>query len=166
MLRPLVSQHHNVRDALARSRTGDIDAFENVLSLTEQAVKEGLMAYEAEHNNPTTDTPTAPGPTSTEPAESLDPYESSLATVARCKRPYWVCQPYVRPLPKEALEKGSMSLSKKEKRRLEMEAEEAKRVGLQPGGRVETETVAADGGAAGEQKTETVEVPKDGLVCG
>jgi tRNA-dihydrouridine synthase 1 len=166
MLRPLVSQHHNVRDALARSRTGDIDAFENVLSLTEQAVKEGLMAYEAEHNNPTTDTPTAPGPTSTEPAESLDPYESSLATVARCKRPYWVCQPYVRPLPKEALEKGSMSLSKKEKRRLEMEAEEAKLVGLQPGGRVETETVAADGGAAGEHKTETVEIPKDGLVCG
>ena len=59
-----------------------------------------------------------------------------------------------------------MSLSKKEKRRLEIEAEEAKRVGLQPEGRVETETVKVNAGGAGEQKTETVEVPKDGLVCG
>jgi tRNA-dihydrouridine synthase 1 len=164
MLRPLVSQYHNVRDALARSRTGDIDAFENVLKLTEQAVKEGIRAYENEKasGDPATETSTA------EPAaETLDPYESSLATVARCKRPFWVCQPYVRPLPKEALEKGSMSLSKKEKRRLEIEAEEAKSVGLVPGGRVETETVKVDAGAAGEkEKTETVEVPKDGMVCG
>jgi tRNA-dihydrouridine synthase 1 len=130
-----------------------------------------MTAYENEHKNNTTTTDTAAAPESAptepaEPAEPLDPYESSLATVARCKRPYWVCQPYVRPLPKEALEKGSMSLSKKEKRRLELEAEEAKKAGLVPGGRVETETMKVDAGAAGEKKTETVEVPKDGMVCG
>lgn len=151
LLRPLVAEHHNVRDALARSRTGDIEAFEHVLALTEKAVKEGILKYEQQ---PIAD----PEPTAMEePAENLDPYESSLATVARCKRPYWVCQPYVRPLPKEAIEKGSMQLSKKEKKKLELEAEEVKKAGLQPGGRVETERL--NGG-------EVVEEPRDGLVCG
>ncbi|KAH6644836.1 hypothetical protein C7974DRAFT_384368 [Boeremia exigua] len=171
LLRPLVSQHHNVRDALARSRTGDIAAFEHVLALTEAAVKEGISAYEAAHA-----TGTAPAPAPAPPLENLDPYESSLATVARCKRPYWVCQAYVRPLPKEAIEKGSMSLSKKEKRRLEMEAEEAKKVGLAPGGRVQQESVV-DGEVKSSERLEeserrdgksegVVEEPKEGVVCG
>lgn len=173
LLRPLVSQHHNVRDALARSRTGDIDAFENVLKLTEAAVKEGITAYEAEQANGTTTT----DPTHTEqPLEDLDPYESSLATVARCKRPYWVCQPYVRPLPKEAIERGSMSLSKKEKRRLEIEAEEAKKAGLEPEGRVQKESVQngeaesreslEENERNGRKSDEVVEEPKEGVVCG
>jgi tRNA-dihydrouridine synthase 1 len=169
LLRPLVSQHHNVRDALARSRTGDIDAFENVLSLVEKAVKEGIMKYEEEHAN---DIPTESQPTALVD-ENLDPYESSLATVARVKRPYWVCQPYVRPLPKEALEKGSMTVSKKEKKRLEQEAEklakkeddEVKAVDLEPEGRVEARILnGSDGKGKGEK--EVVEEPRDGMVCG
>lgn len=170
LLRPLVAEHHNVRDALARSRTGDIDAFENVLTLTEKAVKEGISKYEADQSTTTNGTSTEPQPQdeSAPPAEPLDPYESSLATVARCKRPYWVCQPYVRPLPKEALEKGSMTISKKEKKRLEDEAEKAntkeekevKAAGLEPGGRVEKDVLY--NGVA----TEVVEEPKEGLVCG
>jgi tRNA-dihydrouridine synthase 1 len=173
LLRPLVSQHHNVRDALARSRTGDIDAFENVLKLTEAAVKEGIKAYEAEQINGNANSDPTPAE---KPVENLDPYESSLATVARCKRPYWVCQPYVRPLPKEAIEKGSMSLSKKEKRRLEMEAEEAKRVGLEPEGRVQKESVVngvvksreslEENERKDEKSEEVVEEPKEGVVCG
>ncbi|KAI0571326.1 tRNA-dihydrouridine synthase C [Pyrenophora tritici-repentis] len=161
LLRPLVAEHHNVRDALARSRTADIDAFENVLTLVEKAVKEGIQKYEFEHADvtPSVSEPEEP------PTEPLDPYESSLATVARVKRPYWVCQPYVRPLPKEAIEKGSMTMSKKEKKRLGLEAEqkakksegEVEDVGLVPGGRVE-ERVARDG--------EVVEEPRDGVVCG
>jgi len=171
LLRPLVAEHHNVRDALARSRTADIDAFENVLALVEKAVKEGIQKYELEHVNDaapvsaTEDTSTSP---STEP---LDPYESSLATVARVKRPYWVCQPYVRPLPKEAIEKGSMTMSKKEKKRLEMEAEQAvqkgdeqvKDVGLVPEGRVEEKGFLKDGE---KEEVVVVEEPRDGLVCG
>ena len=103
LLRPLVAEHHNVRDALAKCRVGQIDAFENVLSLTEQAVKEGIMAYEKEHANEMNCT--APVQAASQNRDekgsseetSLDPHESSLATVARCKRPWWVCQPYVRP---------------------------------------------------------------------
>jgi tRNA-dihydrouridine synthase 1 len=181
MLRPLVSEHHNVRDALARSRTGDIDAFENVLMLVEQAVKQGITAYEAEHTNYTNSATAAPEPAPSDiPTEPLNPYESSLATVARCKRPYWVCQPYVRPLPKEALEKGSMTISKKEKKRLEEEAakdkQETQAVGLEPGGRVEKEDVTT-GEALGNESLEqserkegeqggVVEEPKEGVVCG
>ena len=169
LLRPLVSQHHNVRDALARSRTGDIDAFENVLSLVEKAVKEGIQKYEEEHANETASAPEQPATMEEITGENLDPYESSLATVARVKRPYWVCQPYVRPLPKEALEKGSMTVSKKEKKRLEQEAEklakkdedEVKAVGLEPGGRVEEKVVDDVNG-----KSEIVEEPRDGLVAG
>ncbi|ORY16383.1 hypothetical protein BCR34DRAFT_104671 [Clohesyomyces aquaticus] len=132
LLRPLVSQHHNVRDALAGCRVANIDAFENVLKLVEAAVKEGLIEYEKEHANE----PSYTAPESDDVVQNgtnghiedgpIDPYESSLATVARCKRPWWVCQPYVRPLPKEAFEKGSMQLSKKEKMRLEQEKLESK----------------------------------------
>ncbi|KAF2466243.1 FMN-linked oxidoreductase [Lindgomyces ingoldianus] len=143
LLRPLVAQHHNVRDALARCRVGDIDAFENVLSLVEKAVKEGLIAYETEH----VDEPATSEVDTTETVQNQDaqngvngsleeipddPYTSSLAAVARCKRPWWVCQPYVRPVPKEAIEKGSMQLSKKEKKRLAQEEADAKAVGPRP----------------------------------
>ncbi|KHJ30498.1 putative trna-dihydrouridine synthase c [Erysiphe necator] len=39
---------------------------------------------------------------------------SSVETIMECLRPWWVAQPYVRPLPKEALAKGSWALSKRE----------------------------------------------------
>lgn len=163
MLRPLVSKHHNVRDALARCKAGDVAAFENVLTLVEEAVKQGLEEYERD--------PSAFEPTPEEAkgadVEEPDPYKSSVRTVARCKRPYFICQPYVRPLPKEAIAKGSMQLSKKEKKRLEREAEEIKDVGLQPEGKIE---VVREGDGeklpAGEQRDNAVEIPREGVVCG
>jgi tRNA-dihydrouridine synthase 1 len=52
--------------------------------------------------------------------DNLETQESSLEAVLRCKKPYWVCQPYVRPLPAEALSLGSVTLSKKEKAKIEL----------------------------------------------
>ncbi|KAI9739252.1 MAG: hypothetical protein M1834_007465 [Cirrosporium novae-zelandiae] len=122
LLRPLASKHHNVRDALARTRAGNIDSFEQVLSLAEEAIKEGLLEYkehsegfeekDSEENNQ------AEGTTTTADKEEESEMESSKAAVRRCRRPFWVCQPYVRPMPKEALEKGSLTLSKKDKAKL------------------------------------------------
>lgn len=159
LLRPLVSQHHNVRDALARSRAGNIPAFENVLTLTEQAIKEGLLDYEADPAK--YDTPYTSDADKDGGEEQGVKDESSVATVKACKRPWWVCQPYVRPLPKEALEKGSLTLGKKDRRRMEMEAAEAKRQG--------EGTIATNGAADDDQARAVVpkdEKPEEGMVCG
>lgn len=152
LLRPLVAKHTNVRDALARCRAGDIAAFENVLKLTEEAVKEGLHDYETHPE--AYDNPVSQLSTEEQKVENETKDASSVATVALCKRPWWVCQPYVRPLPKEALEKGSLTLSKKEIKTLQ---ERAKDVGLEADGRTEVQETV------GKEK---VEIPREGLVCG
>lgn len=136
LLRALVSRHHHVRDALARCRAGDIISFENVLQMVENEVKDGLKQYDTtqgkswieeleqdkrlksdskiqeknggsviEHNSRNN---------TMEGNEFKNHEDSSVETVKACKQPWWVAQPYVRPLPKEALAKGSWALSKKE----------------------------------------------------
>lgn len=117
MLRPLVSVHTDVRDTLARCHAGNIEGFEEVLRLTEAAVKQGILEYEAdpgkfEDSEPLTDEDTA-----------LNDTESSIRTIRLCKRPWFVCQSYIRPLPKEAIEKGSLLVSKKELKKRKMEQE-------------------------------------------
>ena len=155
MLRALVSAHTNVRDALARCKGGDMAAYENVLRLVEASVREGMDAYERD-----------PSAYETAEAEALvhfDTEEEALSSdgaVKRCKRPYWVCQSHVRPLPKEAMEKGSIQLSKKEKAKLAA----AQEVGLPAGGA--TEEVKINGEGEQKETVEKVEVPKEGMVCG
>ncbi|KAK5129102.1 hypothetical protein LTR08_003922 [Meristemomyces frigidus] len=134
ILKPLVARHHAVRDALARSRAGDIEAYERVLALTEGAVREGLVGYEALHSSCSGvgfgvgeggsgcgGGGDGGGGAGVEGRGVVGSGESSDEAVKRCQRPYWVCQPYVRPLPLEALAKGSLQLSKKALRKLEAE---------------------------------------------
>ncbi|KAI9793740.1 MAG: hypothetical protein M1833_000686 [Piccolia ochrophora] len=147
LLRPLVAKHTTIRDALARCRTGDMPAFEAVLSMVEQVTRDGIREYDAsgghwtgaakrEKKNAMTKPAATEMPTTQEtiknseethddtshanPADAVpkdDDPSSSAAAIAACLRPWWICQPYIRPLPSEALEKGSMTLGKKERGR-------------------------------------------------
>ena len=168
LLRPLVAQHHHIRDALAKSRAGDMPAFEHVLQMVEAAVRQGLLDYEAD---PAKYEDAEPPDDKEHQEADLDQDESSAATAKACKRPWWVCQPYVRPLLKEALEKGSLTMSKKDRRRLE---EEAVVVGKK---QTKTETLVGNGtderGAMAEREKvdeedglERREMPKQSMVCG
>ncbi|MCJ1233610.1 hypothetical protein MMC14_001568 [Varicellaria rhodocarpa] len=158
LLRPLVSKHTHVRDALAKSHGSNMAAYENVLQLVEKATQEGLLDYEAHPENyEEREEPLEP----TRPEESTDvdylDYESSLAAVRACKRPWWVCQPYVRPLPREALDKGSLTLSKKDRQKLEEDKAKAAQTQAQSSAREELDV--ADG-------MEKAEMPKEAMVCG
>jgi tRNA-dihydrouridine synthase 1 len=153
LLRPLVAKHTNIRDALARCRAGDISAFENILSMVEHAVQQGLVEYErnpeewAEMERERTEV-MAKG-------EIFDDPESSKDAIARCKRPWWVCQPYVRPLPKEAIANGSMKVSKK---KLKSEKGDEEKM-------VDKAQLRVEGKGKNMENVEG-EVPKEAVVCG
>ncbi|TRX94499.1 hypothetical protein FHL15_004654 [Xylaria flabelliformis] len=140
LLRHFISRHTDIRDMLARTNPGDIDGVEKVLDMVERRVAQGLINYERtdgksiEEEEAITSKPKAQA-TTAEPSKEdsngkeqqdiddpeYDP-ESSVATVKACKRPWWVAQPIIRPLPKEALAKGSIKMSKKEKKKQEQAA--------------------------------------------
>lgn len=257
LLRHFVTRHHDVRDALARARLGDVAVYEALLDTVERRVAEGLLAYErtggrsweeegeqqggarngayakgSRGDNGSVGVPkknddgdgvggnaaaAAAAPTTAHPAGAaaavgeedkagggggqeandnnnkqekenknddadddidIDP-DSSVATVRRCKRPWWVAQPIVRPLPKEALAKGAVSLSKKEKKQQQkmtmaeqeqeqQEQEKKKKAAPVPGepvGGVVNGEASNNGGAAG-QLEETTDFPKSSLVSG
>ncbi|OBT75789.1 hypothetical protein VF21_05535 [Pseudogymnoascus sp. 05NY08] len=136
LLRALVSAHHPVRDALARSRPGDMEAYEGVLAMVERVVEEGIREYEATGGASYHDALDKEGGEGdgnvlskvgyegletegeVEGGKTVE-YETSVKAVRECRRPFWVCQPYVRPLPMEAMAKGSLTMSKKELAKLE-----------------------------------------------
>ncbi|KAF3769890.1 FMN-linked oxidoreductase [Cryphonectria parasitica EP155] len=135
LLRHLVTRHTDVRDALARSRLGDIAVYERILDMVERKVAEGLLEYEATggksvegeddgRNGAYAKGSRGGGGEKEDEGEEeiVDDPDSSVATVRRCKRPWWVVQPIVRPLPKEAMAKGAISLSKKDKQKLAEES--------------------------------------------
>jgi tRNA-dihydrouridine synthase 1 len=124
LLRHLVSKHTDIRDQLAKSSREGMPAYERVLLEVEKRTATGMEEYiatdgksfEAELDALKDDGEEVEG-------------ESSKGTMRRCKRPWWVAQPIVRPLPSEAMAKGAVSLSKKEKKAIEKEADVAKTEG-------------------------------------
>lgn len=119
LLRSMLSDHVPIRDALAKARAGDIQAFENVLTLVEEAVKKGLDEEHAFLHNDASGSSTNQEICLHGNQESVngdvDDTESSARTRAKYKRPFWICQPHIRPLPSEAIKIGAMTLSKKNK---------------------------------------------------
>ncbi|KAI5859373.1 FMN-linked oxidoreductase [Durotheca rogersii] len=178
LMRHLISIHTDIRDALARCHVGDIPTIEKILDMVERRVAQGLIEYErtgGESIKTPEPEPKVEGDLAAESAgtgdvggRDHDP-ESSVATVKKCKRPWWVAQPIVRPLPKEALANGSISLSKKEKRK----QEEAAAAAAHADGHTEVDAIDQ------RQSSSSVEGIKDttanmgkpaattsGLVCG
>lgn len=135
LLRPLVSKHTDIRDKLARARPGDMEMYEQILSDVEDVTRQGMLELETEEVEPL-DGGVEGGGGDGDGAgadvgnqeeegegegEEEDEGESSAKAVERCRRPWWVCQAYVRPLPKEALKKGSLKLGKKALKKLQAE---------------------------------------------
>ncbi|CAK7230195.1 tRNA dihydrouridine synthase [Sporothrix curviconia] len=123
LLRHAVAKHHDIRDSLARTRKGDMAGYERILSVLEKRVGQALVAgedkefseeWEAEAGDPEAEEAAAAAA-----AEIFDDPNSSEAAVRRCKRPWWVVQPILRPMPAEALAKGAIQLKKKVKAELE-----------------------------------------------
>ncbi|KAL4766493.1 tRNA-dihydrouridine synthase family protein [Aspergillus foveolatus] len=113
LFRPLIATHTNVRDALARSSPSDMSTFEHTLSILEEEVKKGLKEYEQ-----------FPERFEHKPDPSLT---GSKATIAEYGRPFWVCQPHIRPTPEEAMEVGALQVKKGEKqKKAEVENEQVK----------------------------------------
>ncbi|KAK1751759.1 dihydrouridine synthase [Echria macrotheca] len=103
LLRHFVSVHTDVRDALARARAGDLEAYERILGMVERRVARGLIEHErtgGESIASYLEVEDAP--------EGIPEGESSVPARRRCKRPWWVVQPIIRPLPAEAMLKGAV----------------------------------------------------------
>lgn len=174
LLRPMIADHVHIRDALAKSRVGDIAAFENVLRLVEEATRAGLDKEATQLHDGTPAEALNQEAVSTNNGDTSS--EGSTDARVRCKRPFWVCQPHIRPLPEEALKIGAMTLSKKEKERLAQE--EAAKASVQ-GAKQQTEAKSQAGVAESVQhNTESLanarteediqsELPKqEALACG
>ncbi|ETN46009.1 uncharacterized protein HMPREF1541_00192 [Cyphellophora europaea CBS 101466] len=146
MLRSVVSVNTDIRDALAKCRVGEMANFERVLLILEKAVRKALDEEAAEPEKETA----APS----EYAQSEETLTATQKTLAKYGRPWWVCQPHVRPSPEEALAKGSLKLRKK----AAAEAESEKRL------------KQSDEPLHREEKPEVVDtvnqVPKAAVVCG
>lgn len=171
LLRPLVSKHHPIRDALARCRAGDIAAFQQVSEMVDVAVMEGLKEYEATKgksweeemaNDARLKASKTDDTAKSEAGDGNRVYESSVEMVKACKRPWWVVQPYVRPLPIEALAKGSLTLSKKDRERIAKDMEDAEEKSKMGSGVTSGDTGAEVFGP----KAGPVDRPKEGVVCG
>lgn len=150
LLRPMLSNHTHIRDTLARCQAGDIATFEKILGMVEEAVRTGLDkdAAAIKDSQPTSATSVE------EPSETTPSQE----TIAKYRRPWWVCQPYIRPLPEEALKLGSLTLSKKDKAKLEIEKKD-----------IEATTNSQrldDNKELNSSSNPTKELPKEALVCG
>ncbi|KAL2022345.1 hypothetical protein VTK56DRAFT_5743 [Thermocarpiscus australiensis] len=185
LLRHLVSRHHDVRDALARARLGDVDTFEAICAMVEKKVAEGLLEYEQTGGKSVEEEEEMfrEGGQKKEEEKQEDDPESSARAIRECKRPWWVVQPIIRPLPKEALATGAVQLSKKEKKRLAAEMEAGKEGGGDNGAKrnkgeeapvvngVEATAAAADKStpatpAATESLERTTSYPSSELVSG
>ncbi|KAL9032416.1 MAG: hypothetical protein Q9180_006512 [Flavoplaca navasiana] len=101
-----------------------MDKYEEILADVQHVIREGMLELENDQGKSGVMHGVGVGDGDSDvekEGEEEDEGESSVKAVKRCRRPWWICQAYVRPLPKEALKKGSLKLGKKALRKLEAE---------------------------------------------
>lgn len=125
LLRPILSTHRDIRGALAKCRLGDMDAFERVLTMIEASVKEALLDTQNDQQLGLNGAHPPAKVEHDEPNQNSNAGGNSGPTIvtSKYKKPWWVCQPYIRPLPEQALESGALTSSKKHKAKLGKESE-------------------------------------------
>ncbi|KAI9660490.1 MAG: hypothetical protein M1821_009840 [Bathelium mastoideum] len=105
ILRTFNKVHPHVQSRLHTIKGNDILDFEAVLAMVEVEVSKGLEKY---------NTLTRNGLWSEASQMAYVPSQSDSLSVRKYVKPWWCCQPYVRPSPQEAREKGATQATKKE----------------------------------------------------
>jgi tRNA-dihydrouridine synthase 1 len=147
LLRPLISKHTYIRDALARWPTGDMMEIEAILAMVEKVTKDALIGR-------------AKADTSDGSQTTADRGSTAIAPI---ERPLFVCQSHVRPLPTEAIANGAMTLSKKTKARMGNGVIERSPKLEEPSSR--SRGTIEEAGLELQHKNEAVEPADSGLVC-
>lgn len=170
LFRPFVATYTHIRDSLSKSHAGDMDAFERTLGLLEKQVKEALIE-EAQLNQENEESngdksDAVENMASTGAGEELTPTQQAFKeTVAEYKRPWFVCQPYIRPLPEELIKSGHLKLSKKNMARFtEMEEKETNELSSTTS--TTNLTLKASGSDGKVDVSTKEELPKEAVVCG
>jgi tRNA-dihydrouridine synthase 1 len=152
LLRPILTTHTDIRDALAKCRVGDIAGFEHVLAMVENAVSQALTEYA--HTR--VDDGSNPQPERHASADERPTVQVASQKALQHKKPWWVCQPYIRPLPEQAVESGALTASKKEIAKMKKDRGE--------------QGIRRDDGTGNDQGTSTNlphgQLPKEAVVCG
>ena len=142
LLRPLLSRQTHIRSVLAKVPMGDMTTYERILEMVEDVTAEGMRAYAdgiddgMEHCAKKVDEmrrremqgeeiQTVDGingqmeglirnnDNCNGNSVKIPQFNSVEATTAHYKRPWWVCQPYIRPLPAEAVAIGAVTVASK-----------------------------------------------------
>ncbi|KAI9687423.1 MAG: hypothetical protein M1820_010447 [Bogoriella megaspora] len=103
LLRAFNAKHTYVRDKLHHIPIGDMVAFEEVIGHVQHETNKAIDHYSLLEES---------GQLEQAREFAYMPSISSDPKVRSCQRPWWVCQPYVRPTPEEAEAMGAINQKK------------------------------------------------------